>query len=98
MFLVQIFHLLQIVRVFPANYLLDFGSQNRETKTKNQVQPKSKINSKSEQVIVKIIEGSFGDCSRTRFAARCLSLLKPYKGFLHNTEGVLRIAKDFEHT
>ena len=26
------------------------------------------------------------------------TLLKPYKGFLHNTKDVLRIAKDFEHT
>ena len=26
------------------------------------------------------------------------ALLKPYKGFLHNTKDVLRILKDFEHT
>ena len=26
------------------------------------------------------------------------TLLKPYKGFIHNTKDVLRIAKDFEHT
>ena len=30
-------------------------------------------------------------------SCRSRTLLKPSKGFLHNTKDVLRIAKDFEH-
>ena len=59
-------------------------------------------------IIIFSIRSDQGEISSIRFD-QCISevdrstsllnaLLKPYKGFLHNTKDVLRIAKDFEHT